>query len=577
MGKYHTCRFTLTLVALTSLGATPSLWAKRIPNLSDEKIASSTANKLQHDLKELEAYNLSFRIDVARKILESTPTPRAKKQLDRLLQQRATILSAIENAAESSRPISTRLNSLAAYSNYFLADEALAQTLAESEFKRDLADTLSELNKNGALEELSNIATTIKASGLTTPFEDLLHTELDRAIQGKVGKQTTSEAFEILTARMLGGATPGLGLRIDLQGGSQPLWPVLKSSLRRTWGSSFQLKFDEDATPADIPIEIFSTIELAPLEEQVAETQKTIESKIPGQATATENPKFAKLLELYENADRDYKDDIERFYDTEHRYYLEEIDEIRDDSKRLVIERAREENPDLTEGQILNTSEGARQVEYELKKQVNLRNLSQPQLPEPPHERILEELSKTPPTLHKMGEETPYEYSQRSIEVNFKTTAKLSVSSPLLQSSEVSRQPTTEHNNSWFETIGAHPRDLTAAKGNYSDEARESARKLFLLDFGADCSRQLKAALSELAQKTYATGQQNGQETLIAKALAIQLSQQSTQSTKLDTATKIRLLSEIASSPGGSVPSIILSYADTLAKWPQESASVASN
>lgn len=563
----------IILVATCSFQTFPSVGQ----SISEEKLLRSTRNKLQDDFDDTDNYNLGKKILAAEQVVERDQSPKSKKQLARLVERRELIVDTIAEASQSSAPIYQRILQLKPHAEYLTADPELMRIAQESRLALDLANAIRSASSSGDPGSLEESLKGIRESELESVFGTQLQSALRQGILKRIETLTVTTqdsddhqlATDIILKRLLGLPNEKLKLALNFIGENPDAASLFENSLKRIWGNSFDLSFEDPAQTHEDSIALSGTIKLSPLFEEIEKQDQSVSSSIPGHVKVVENPKFERALALYENADQAYQEAIDRYYDQDHRVFLEELEDINTQSQRTVIEEAQRQNPELGEQEILNTGESVQQIQHKNRAQIHLRNLSTPEPPEPPHDKLLKDVISTPPTIEETTEDEPYQYVQRSISMNLKSEAYLKLDTAFADAT-IERSPSLEHNNNWFENIGVHPRDNAAARGNYNESERESARKLFLLSFSADCSKQMKAALSELSRSLWQKGTNTSDPQLAAFGLAIQLSQQHSNTTQLSLERLIELsktLSPLEVATPEVLDTLVVEFATPLATW----------
>ncbi|MDQ8204768.1 hypothetical protein [Pelagicoccus sp. SDUM812003] len=554
---------TLAFVYLPLLVAAPQLClgAKQSSVGADEALRS-TISKLRSDLSLLESDNISSRIQLLQTMLElsSDPLPKESKELASLLERKRSFETELEIAnSRQSSPIED-LDRLAPFAKNLAADQKLLRELRNSPFSEELTFFANRAAATADFTRLETLDRALSRSGLAPALQE----DVERALASGLADHfrtalASSElpdddrhSLSVITSRLLDKETAKLAIALQIDAGDAELASLVMDALARQKGHRFELNEasassgHSDASTLKLKLELEEVVEKS----QVTET--LLDSQIPGKVTVKENPEFAKAVYLYESANRMYKEELEQFYRYEHGQFLEDLEDIRTAAKEEIA--ARDEpafNPGATEDDddlSMEPPPDANEIvstEMLVRERARLVNLKQPERPEPPHERLLKNVQDTPSTLQEREDDTPYQYTHRRIETVFATKAIIQLS-PIDSDIQIETAPELEHSNRWFQNLDVHPLDASPARSTYSQERKDSARKLFMLEFSADCRKELDKAFDELAEELAAKPDLHH----VQLAAAIKLSNQPPNKSQLSYGELLELTRALSSKTG---------------------------
>ncbi|MDQ8186340.1 hypothetical protein [Pelagicoccus sp. SDUM812002] len=487
-------------------------------NASPEKVYRS----LIKELEKVPSYALTKRIELLKRAANSTAhdSNDTAKELEILEGALSEILTDIETAVNIPS-LEEAVKHLSPHQKYFQADIQLSKQLLDSHLSARLEKALTEASNSGNLEPIASLQATIQSSGLSHIFGNRLKSTLEQSQSDLIlrrwssaqAQQPTSPSEVFLVRKVLGQEDARLPLSINILNHTDPRFQSsLQKSIARQLGNTIAPRFDSSA---DLSVTI--DVHQFNLDQQIEEA--SIESVIPGTLEEQENPEFAKILATY-------KKQAERFELAYQRYERDHDDWIRnyksDDGKlekgiedaEKGLEEANkyaQQNNNPFTGFTPEAQDRMDSAMLELQQARNMassaqvQNRPEPIPPSPVHLDTLKKVYATPSVLVTESDSTEYTYTQQNILSTFQSEASLTLdssNSPLPKKQFVE----LERDRKWIRNLGVDSRDPRPQQDDYSEEAIDSTRDLFYLEFASACASKLETLLESAGQAQLETG-----------------------------------------------------------------------
>ncbi len=474
---------------------------------------AALVRELQKTLAATPDANLQKRIALLEEIVSTAkPKPANIAQLEALRKLRTEAIQAISIAGEETHSLSSSIESLAPYSQYFKGDAALLVELLGSDFATRLSSQASTWGRRGNTVELAQLETQLQNAGLKTIFGDRVSQSVRGATSSMIARrledlsnsadQLPGEAY--LMARMLKQDSGKLHLAVNLPAGAdRRLVSNVSRSIANKWGDHIQITSYDNRT---VRPELVLNIDANSITTSNTKKESQVSSYIAGAVVEKENPDFIALSKRYEKAAQAYQADL-RSYEARYKDYIDQLDDVEykqaQNDLRIAKSILKATPPPSGPGAHPEWDAALEKVEFAetLANSISAPMAIKPQEPYPHHLKILDELYLVPSTIIESEEETPYEYTKQDINFTFETSAPVTLEIPL--AGDVTTQETVSINQTrkWSKNIGVNPRDPQTTEGTYSEAEYESALDLFGLEFGSTCAQKLGPLLQSAEQK----------------------------------------------------------------------------
>lgn len=490
------------------------------PAVTLNRINKTTlAKRIHKQLNAVPEADLNQRIGLLEQIVD---TGRSKdgdvETLGELRKLKDSALQAIQTASQPDIEIAQSIDVLAPYSNYYRGDSELLVALLKSPFSDRLYDHASGLARRSQTTELANITSKLGAAGLSPILGRGFKSTVGQAATAMIARRWAELSYDkkplpgegYLIGQLLGQNIQKLSLAIELPPTADPrLSENITRGIESSWGSAFRLT---SSNQREADSEFALKIDVYEIEASSSQKESKIESLIPGAVVEEANPDFIDLVERYEKAAKSYEM-AKSTYESMYQDYIEKLDdtEYRDAQQNLgrakdVLSSTPLPPPGApTAGSAFAAAQSQYKLAEAMANSVEQPYAVEPTPPHPYHLKILDELYLVPSTIVIGAEETPYEYTEKTLNYQFATEAPITLTSPVFE--EVQTSSTVSHNQSreWTKTEGVHPRDPLASTGTYSESEYNSALDLFGLEFATNCSKELtrllETAVDQLSEK----------------------------------------------------------------------------
>lgn len=504
------------------------------------KKTSPTAvfNALIKEYERTPEANLTKRIELLARATKTLPdqSSKAAATLESLQQQKREIITELERAATLS-PIEQAIASLAPYRHNFSLDIALNQALLESAFATRIEDLASEAASRDDYESLQSMKDAIQSAGLsnlvlsrigslsTDSQNSAILRKWSAALEGQAPLK--GERFLIQRALQADEARLGISIQIESKSNKQLAEPM-KTSIARQMGDRF--------TPSSPDLaDLLIAIDLSDItiSEKVTETMKS--SIVPGAIDERENPEFVALVAKYEKAAKLYESAMEA-YELQFENWINNRQEGGAVDFQHMKAQAQSKMESIRVA--ANTAEpgsgspGAAWAEHaaaqaELRAAEGLEQLSAPQnLPEPVkpaplHLDILERIYATPSTIVVSKEETPYDYTSQKIDATFNCKGSLAIADASVSPTAKGQFVALSRKRTYTRNLDVNPRDPVVDPGDYSPEAIDSTKDLFLLEFASECAKKIDVLFAEASERYLSIGLESKDPQAVVLALSL--------------------------------------------------------
>ncbi|MBK1875729.1 hypothetical protein [Pelagicoccus mobilis] len=515
--------------------AIPGKEEEKEPTVTIRRTNPSTlVKRMRKELQSVPEANLGKRIALLEQIVY---TDRPKEEdiaaLEETTELRTNALNAIDTANQPSLSLEDSVKALAPYSQYYLGDSELLVELLKSDFSNRLNDQVSSLSRRNQTTQLALIKTQIDQAGLSKVFGSRIQTSAGEAASSMIAKrwaelldETTplpGEAY--LVSQLLGHSISKLSLAVEIPANTDPrLSASIVRGLESEWGNEFQLT-TLDQREADP--EFVLNIDIQNIQSTNTVEERQVGSKIPGAVVEEPNPDFLELVKRYEKAAEAYQSALEH-YEILYEDYIEALNNDEYRNAQEDLNQAREnlaatpppvgDNPQ--QAQAYASAVGQVQTAEAMARSVSQPIAIEPMPPQPHHLKILENIHLVPSTLIISAEETPYEYTEKSLDFVFEAKAPVQLSVPLAQEVNVQSEVSLNQNREWIANEGVSPRDPSVDSGTYSESEYQSALDMFGLEFATSCANELRSLLKSAGHELEAQTNTNSlQDSLLLLSL----------------------------------------------------------
>ena len=372
---------------------------------------------------------------------------------------------------------------------------------------------------------------------ISEELEKTIRQSIVAAIERKIDATTTREDFQpfesYLFGRLIGSSDRKLNVLLDFPGLiDQSLVRQIEQDFQNRWGNSFNILTEAGLDESDLIV----SFKIDPTEVKRDEESKKVDSQIPGKTVESPNPKFLQLSNDYSMAARKYESEMKRFELLGNVGFEGYKDDNSGESAALQNQALQNEDPvsmpinssgsDSSSSAFDSLVSGGGNDIFIIKAEQDQvqfdPGMETHRKPEARHLDILERLSEMESVIVDSEDPTPYEYTQKTINFSIRNECNIALKIPYVDGLDSNKKVDLAHNRSWTENTGVHRNDYMVVPGTYSEEAFDSALKLFNLEFGSKITKVFAELLLESEEKIQQGDLKNGMNTqLIGLSLSV--------------------------------------------------------
>lgn len=511
--------------------------------------AWTTYQRVLKALKETNEHDLITRISLVEQAMAAYPKFADKheplhKELTALL---AKIRQDLDQAGRSNQSVEQALDTIAPYRDYFIADTTLLVELLHTKLMASVDEQLRSISRHEDFARIDAIEAKLDAHRLNPILGQRFRSIMTDSLAGRIERRWSKASSglgspagaDYLVGRLIEAEDLKLTLKLQTPSNAdRTLQSGIKKGLEQGWSRDFRIvTADSTTAKADLILNLVAS----DIETRVEEQSSILESSIPGKIVEEPNPDFMKLTKKYEKEAKRYEAAMEA-YETNYGEYMRQFE---DNSGQHLTDML---GGPVTESSAAPTTvsapsgpgaEGfvdprseplhesvARNIAEVQANAISMINIPEPRMPEPLHLAILEELYLTPSTIVISSESTAYEYTTKSLEYTFRSSAELAVATPTGTPIQAKESVNLTQQRNWTQNLGVSPKDPAVSEGDFSDQALNSAKSIFSLEFGARCAKSLDSLLNA-AVDTLSRSSSDSDATWLALALDVQRNKRS--------------------------------------------------
>ncbi len=502
--------------------------------------APAVFNALIKEYERTPEGNLTKRIELLARATQTRPdhSDEAAATLQSLQLQKKEVITQLESAATLS-PIEQAIASLAPYRHNFSLDIALSQALLESAFAARIETLANEAASRDDYAAIQSLKNAIQSAGLSNLVQsridplakDSQNSAIIRkwsaALNGKAPLK--GERFLIQRALQQDDAKLGVAIRIKSESDTKLNSP-LETTIARHIGDRFAPSSPDHA-------DLLVAIDISDITISEKTTESTKASVVPGAIDEQENPEFVALVTKYEKAAKLYESAMESYalqfenWINNRQEGTAEFQPLKAQaanklaSARVMGETSKPGDEGPSEALTMHFEGQAEMAAVaSLERMTAPQNLPEPIKPIPVHLDILQEVYATPSTIVVSKEETPYDYTSQKIVSTFNCKGSLTIADTRAAEISDGEPVTLTRERTYTRNLDVNPRDPVVDAGDYSPEALDSAKDLFLLEFASECAKKFDGLLTDASESYLDLGLTNRNAQAVVLALSLKAS-----------------------------------------------------
>ena len=433
----------------------------------------------------------------------------------------------VDSVLTSTKDIERVCAILDPWSKYVCEEEDLLDSILQSSWMRTQKSHIAWKISNGHYEDVGRIEAARPSSRLSRliyeQFREWIRECLVLKLDSILGTQQAKDSLEPFEAFLAGQLIGSYENKIEVQLNLPETWKAEEKALMRqefqnAWGPVFEILEGGNSQSPDMILSLKSD----PVKIECKESVETVESFVFGKITELPNPEFVELTAMYKKAAERYESDLQNYEAITGIVGEEAFDEDASDTDAFFgRDNTLFTDPgssgggtnsvtgfaqDASSAAFTNITTGGGNAMYVMANEQNQVRMDTHTIkreePEPKHLEILDKLAEMESVIVESEPSTPYEYCSVTLNYVFENHGVMQLTSAGVGDVSVETPVELVHERSWTRNDGLQPGDPNARKGSYSEDAVDSAVKVFELQFADQCAASVADLLKEAKKKT---------------------------------------------------------------------------